>query len=186
MENKQVTAVESDYLPTEVPYTSDPDRKWFALSVNVRHEKVVSQLLVNKGFETFLPLHTRRHQYDRRVRKFELPLFPGYLFCRVNPTTRLPVLTTPGVLRMIGAGRVPIPLEDNEIISLQRVANAGIPMSPHPFWQCGQRGRVTIGPLTGIEGTVVGTKQSLRLVLSVTLLQRSVLLEIDSACVAVA
>ncbi|MCU1338098.1 MAG: transcriptional activator RfaH [Bryobacterales bacterium] len=186
MENKYVTDVEPGYLASKALYAPDPERKWFALSVNVRHEKIVSQLLLNKGFETFLPLHTRRHQYDRRVRTFDLPLFPGYLFCRVNPTARLPVLTTPGVLRMIGAGRVPIPLEDDEIVSLQRVAEAGIAMVPHPFWRSGQTGRVTAGPLTGIEGIVVGAKQSMRLVLSVSLLQRSVLLEIDSDCVALA
>src|SRR5437867_1146875 len=72
------------------------ERKWFALSVTARHEKIVSQLLCNKGFETFLPLYTRRHQYARRVRTFELPLFPGYLFCRSDFATRMPILTTPG------------------------------------------------------------------------------------------
>src|SRR5260370_34370299 len=98
------------------------DRRWFALSVTSRHEKIVSQLLHNKGFETFLPLYTRRHQYDRRVRRFELPLFPGYLFCRSDFATRLPILTTPGVLRVIGAGRLPIPLEDRQIVSLQKAS----------------------------------------------------------------
>ena len=186
MHNKPITTPDTLGAPESTRYTPDPELRWFALSVNVRHEKQVSQVLVNKGFETFLPLHTRRHRYDRRVREFEIPLFPGYLFCRVNPKVRLPVLTTPGVLRMVGAGRVPIPLEDHEIISLQRAAEAGVGMVPHPFWRSGQTGRVVAGPLTGIEGIVVGTKHSMRLVISVSLLQRSVLLEIDSACVAVA
>ena len=159
------------------------DRRWFALSVTSRHEKIVSQLLHNKGFETFLPLYTRRHQYDRRVRRFELPLFPGYLFCRSDFATRLPILTTPGVLRMIGAGRVPIPVEDGEIEPLQKASRAGASMVPYPYWQSGQTGRITAGPLAGIEGIVVTEKHSVRLVLSVSLLQRSVLLEIDSDCV---
>src|SRR5713226_3380460 len=111
-----------------VPHASDAEQKWFALSVTVRHEKIVSQVLQNKGFETFLPLYTRRHQYSRRVRSFELPLFPGYLFCRSDFETRLPILTTPGVLRMVGAGRIPIPVEDGEIASLQIASRAGAPM----------------------------------------------------------
>jgi transcription antitermination factor NusG len=173
---------ESGTLAT-VLHASDAEAKWFALSVTVRHEKMVSQVLQHKGFETFLPLYTRRHQYNRRVREFEIPLFPGYLFCRSALNARLPILTTPGVLQMIGAGRVPIPVEDNEITSLQKAAEAGVSMAPHPFWQSGQTGRIATGPLAGIEGIVVNAKQPLRLILSVGLLRRSVLLEIDSDCV---
>ena len=103
---------ESGALATALQ-ASDAEAKWFALSVTVRHEKMVSQVLQHKGFETFLPLYTRRHQYNRRVREFEIPLFPGYLFCRSALNARLPILTTPGFLQMIGAGRFPIPVEDN-------------------------------------------------------------------------
>ncbi len=156
---------------------------WYALSVNVRHEKVVSQLLSNKGFETFLPLYTRRHLYTRRVREFELPLFPGYLFCRFDPATRLPILTTPGVLRVVGAGRTPIPVDNDEITTIQRAVEANVSMVPHPYWRSGQIGRITSGALAGVEGIVVNAKHPVRLVLSVSLLQRSVLLEIDSDCV---
>lgn|SRR5689334_11851226 len=180
MQNESIPITETISLP------ADYEKRWFALSVNVRHEKHVSQILINKGFETFLPLYPRRHQYDRRVREFDVPVFPGYVFCRVDPKVRLPVLTTPGVRRIVGAGRVPIPLEDHEIGSLQRAAEAGVLMLPHPFWRTGQTGRVIAGPLAGIEGIVVGTKHSMRLLISVSLLQRSVLLEIDSDCVAAA
>jgi transcription antitermination factor NusG len=170
-------------IPNQALSPSQPGPRWFALSVTVRHEKVVSQVLQNKGFETFLPLYKRRHEYVRRIREFELPLFPGYLFCRSDPAVRLPILTTPGVLQMVGAGRTPIPIEDREITSLQQAAAAGVSMVPHPFWQSGQRGIITTGPLAGLEGIVVNAKDSMRLILSVGLLQRSVLLEIDSDCV---
>jgi len=166
--------------PLEVPRKITPP---LLLAKKSRHEKIVSQLLCNKGFETFLPLYTRRHQYARRVRTFELPLFPGYLFCRSDSATRLPILTTPGVLRMLGTGRIPIPVEDGEIASLQKAAQAGASMIPYPYWQSGQAGRITAGPLAGIEGIVVTEKNSTRLVLNVSLLQRSVMLEIDSDCV---
>lgn len=160
--------------------------KWFALGVTSRHEKIVSQLLRHKGYDTFLPSYVRRHQYGRRTREFELPLFPGYLFCRLDPAARLPILTTPGVLRLIGAGRVPVAVEDDEILSLQKAVDAGVSMMPYPFWQTGQKGRVSFGPLAGIEGIVMNARHPVRLVLSVGLLQRSVLLEIDSDCVALA
>jgi transcription antitermination factor NusG len=185
LKNEYAHAGGSSYVHAEDHSQTPAERRWFALSVTVRHEKIVSQLLHNKGLETFLPLYTRRHQYNRRVREFEIPLFPGYLFCRSDPVARLPIVTTPGVLQVIGAGRVPIPVEDHEITSLQKAAGSGVPMVPHPFWRSGQTGRITAGPLTGVEGVIVNLKNPLRLLLSVTLLQRSVLLEIDTDCVAV-
>jgi len=170
-------------VPAETSQERDARGNWFALSVNVRHEKVVSELLCNKGFETFLPLYKRRHQYARRFREFELPLFPGYLFCNTNLSRRLPIMTTPGVIWIVGAGRTPIPVDNQEITSLKKAVEAGIALTPHHFWQSGEIGRISSGPLTGVEGVVIKTKQSMRLILSVTLLQRAVMLEIDSSCV---
>ena len=178
------SAYESDFAAVDTSQPPNEKRRWFALSVKTRYEKVVSQILVNKGLETFLPLYQRRHQYVRRVREFNLPLFPGYLFCRLDPAARLPVLTTPGVVGMVGAGRIPVPVEDSEISSLQRAAAANVSMIPHPYWQSGQMGRITAGALAGLEGIVVSAKPPVRLILSVCLLQRSVLVEIDSESVA--
>jgi transcription antitermination factor NusG len=170
-------------LLAEASPAREPQGIWFALSVTVRHEKVISELLRHKGFETFLPLYRRRHQYVRRFREFDLPLFPGYLFCRTDLSTRLPIMTTPGVVRIVGAGRTPIPVDHSEMVSLQKAAAAGITMSPHPFLRTGQLGLVIVGPLAGVEGIVVKSKHSSRLILSVGLLQRAVQLEIDSDCV---
>jgi transcription antitermination factor NusG len=165
---------------TGFPEPAQGERAWFALSVRARHEKVVSQLLSYKGFETFLPLFTRRHQYVRRIREFQLPLFPGYLFCRLDPAARLPILITPGVLRLVGAGGVPIPVDSREVEALQKAVQAQVPMVPHPYWKSGQIGRITSGALSGVEGIVVSANPKARLILSVTLLQRSVLLEIET------
>ena len=177
----------NEYSESEVPNDSsqreDTRGNWFALSVNVRHEKVVSELLRNKGFETFLPLYKRQHRYARRQREFELPLFPGYLFCHTTLVRRLPIMTTPGVIRIIGAGRTPIPVDHKEISSIRKALEAGIPMSPYHSWQSGEIGRISSGPLAGVEGVVVKSKQAMRLILCVTLLQRAVMLEIDSNCV---
>ena len=158
-------------------------RRWFALSVAPRHEKKVSCQLEQKGYETFLPLYRRQHQYGRRTREFQLPLFPGYLFCRTDPDERLPVLTTPGVFQFLGAGKAPSPIADDEIGAIQIAARVGLQMEPHTYWEKGQKVRIAKGPLTGLEGRVIDSDKPLRLVLSITLIQRSVLVEIDADCV---
>lgn len=159
------------------------DSKWYALAVKPRHDKAVSRTLENKGYKTFVPLYRKRHRYASRFKEADLPLFPGYVFCRFNSRTKLPVVTTPGVIQILGAGHVPIPVDETEIASLQTALKLQVSTRPFPFLEAGQRVRITEGALAGVEGVVMSSKQYLRLVVSITLLQRSVLLEIDRDCV---
>jgi transcription antitermination factor NusG len=156
--------------------------QWFALAVKPRFDKAVARALEVKGYETLLPLYKKN---GARSKVSELPLFPGYVCCRFDAQTRLPILTTPGVIQVLGAGNRPIPLSDVEVNSLQMAIKAQIPVQPFPFVGAGQRVRINRGFLAGVEGIVISCKHRLRLVLSITLLQRSVLLEIDRDLVSV-
>lgn len=168
---------ESDAHPDSLSEAGVP--QWFALAVKPRFDKAVARALQSKGFETLVPLYKKQHGYAARSKESELPLFPGYVFCRFNVLTRLPILTTPGVTQILGTGNRPMPLSETEIVSLQTAIKAQVPLQPFPFLQVGQRVRIEEGVLAGVVGIVIRFKQALRLVLSVTLLQRSVSLEID-------
>ena len=159
--------------------------EWYALQVRPRHDKTVSRTLTAKGYETFVPTYTKRQKYSNRIKEWDLPLFPGYVFCRFDPLARLPILMTPGITQILGAGRTPLPVEEREIASLQSAIRAKFELQPYPFIQAGQKVRIAEGSLSGVEGTVVSSKHGSRLVLSVTLLQRSVLLQIDCDSVSV-
>jgi transcription antitermination factor NusG len=164
--------------------TGEPaSQEWYALAVKPRHDKAVSRTLESKGFQTLVPLYRQRRGYATRCKDATLPLFPGYVFCRFNSLTRLAVLTTPGVIQILGAGRAPIPVDETEIASLQTALQLRLSALPVPFLRTGQKVRITEGALAGVEGIIQGSRQRLRLVLSITLLQRSVLLEIDRDCV---
>ena len=153
--------------------------RWFALRVKSRCEKVVAAMAQNKGYEEFLPLYRSRHRWSDRLKEVELPLFPGYLFCRLNPQRRLPLLTIPGVLHFVGIAKIPAPIEDREIAALQTAVHSGLVAEPWPFLEIGQRVRLNEGPLAGLEGILVGSSKPERLVISVTLLQRSVAVAIE-------
>ena len=153
--------------------------EWFALAVKPRFDKAVARALEAKGFETFLPLYKKQHRYAGRFKESGLPLFPGYVFCRFSVLTRLPILTTSGVTQILGTRSRPIPLPETEIVSLQTAIKAQLWLQPFPFLQLGQRVRIEEGALAGVVGIVISLKRPMRLVLSVSLLQRSVLLEID-------
>ena len=156
---------------------------WFALQVRAKYENGVAQFLEGKGYTWFLPTYKLRKRLCDRVKVADAPLFPGYLFCRFEPQNRLPILTTPGVIQIVGYNRVPIPIDDHEINALQLMVQSGLPNQPWPYVRIGDRVQIEAGPLRGIEGILVAVKAGHRLILSVTLLQRSVAVQIDSSFV---
>jgi transcription antitermination factor NusG len=155
---------------------------WYALQLRPRHEKLVATTLVNKGYEGFLPLYRKKSRWSDRIKEIELPLFDGYLFCRFDINKRLPILITPGVMRIVGFGKIPHPVEDQEIAALQSICISGLQAEPWPYIRIGQRVRIDRGSLAGVEGIITDNKKGFRrLIVSVTLLQRSVSVEIDEA-----
>jgi transcription antitermination factor NusG len=153
--------------------------QWFALRVKPRFEKAVATIARNKGYEEFVPLYRSRRRWSDRFQSVELPLFPGYVFCQLNPEYRLPLLTIPGALHFIGIGRIPIPIDDVEIGTLQGAMRSGLYAEPWPYLDIGQQVRLEEGPLAGMEGFLMEVRKKHRLIVSVTLLQRSVAVEID-------
>jgi transcription antitermination factor NusG len=157
--------------------------RWYALYVRPRFERTTEQCLKGKGYSAFTPFYQTRRKRADRTRVLNLPLFPGYVFCLFNAEKRLPILTTPGVIHVVGSGNVPEPVEVSEINSIQKVAESGQPVQPWPFLPQGQKIRIEAGPLCGTEGTLLRVKNQLRLVVSVTLLQRSMAVEMDQEMV---
>jgi transcription antitermination factor NusG len=160
--------------------------RWYALQLRTRWENSTATLLSSKGYEIFLPtfrtFKTLKHGHGRPV-AVEGPLFPGYLFCRFDACNRLPVLVTPGVIAVVGRGRIPIPVEDSEIGAIQKAVSAGSRVEPCPYPDVGQLVRIEEGALTGVEGILTRFKGTHRIILSVSLLRRSVAVEIDRSAV---
>jgi transcription antitermination factor NusG len=152
---------------------------WFALQVRSRREALVATHLEGQGYECFLPLYKSQRRWSDRVKEVDQPLFPGYLFCRFELHNRGPLLMTPGVQQIVGTGRTPIAVADSEMESIRQVLASGLPSQPWLYLQIGQRVRVNHGGLNNLEGILVNFKGSHRVVLSVSLLQRSVAMEID-------
>ena len=156
--------------------------RWYALFVRSRHEKVVENSLRSKRYNVFSPSYRTKRKRVDRIAEIEVALFPGYVFCQFDPSKRLPILMTPGVVGVVGRGNRPEPVDDAEISSIRTVALAGRSVQPWPFLRLGQRIRMQSGPLTGIEGIFLRVEDEDHLVVSVTLLQRavSVVIERDS------
>jgi transcription antitermination factor NusG len=154
--------------------------QWYALQVQTRLASISAAVLRGKGYEDFLPMYEADRHWADRVKRVTLPLFPGYLFCRFNPHDRqVPVLTSPGVIGVVGAGKVPIPVDDDEIEAVRKVVKSGLTPQSVPFLDRGACVHVETGPLKGLQGLIIDSHKGCRIVVSVTLLQRSVAVEIE-------
>jgi len=156
---------------------------WFALRVRSNYEKVASLHARERGYEEFSPSYTAERQWSDRKRTTERALFPGYVFCRLDPNNRLPILTIPGVVGLVGFGSRPTPIPDLEIEYVRTLVGSGLLVSPWPFLGPGQTVLIERGPLKGVEGVLQSVKGRLRLVVSINVLQRSVATEIDRSWV---
>lgn len=156
---------------------------WYAAYTSANHEKRVAEQLSARNIEHFLPFFSSvRRWKDRRV-TLQLPLFPGYVFVRTTLRDRLRTLQIPGVARLVGFGGEPTPLEDHEVNSLQQALSNGLKAMPHPYISVGRRVRITAGPLAGREGVISRRKGLLRLILSLDLIQRSILVDVDAEAI---
>lgn len=156
---------------------------WYAICVKPNFEQTTSSCLSAKGYEHFVPTYRVRRKWSDRVKEIQRPLFPGYVFCRFPESNRLPVMTTTGVRSIVAFGRQLAAVDDSEIESIRAILNSQLEAQPWPFLQTGRKIEVCDGPLRGVEGIVVETKNGSRLVASITLLQRAVSVEIERAWV---
>lgn len=152
---------------------------WFALKVRSSGEARVKSFLDHKGYDIFLPTYVESRKYSDRIKKIDAPLFPGYLFCRLDVEKRLPVLKTPGVDSVIGVAGNPQPIDESEIDAIRRVVQSGASAIPWPYLRAGDIVEIQFGSLSGLRGILLNIRGKDRLILSVNLLQRSISVEID-------
>lgn len=152
------------------------ERAWVAVQVKVNRERGVATILRQAGYEEFLPLYRPRGPHVTTPR--EQPLFPGYLFCRYNWRNPYRIVQAPGVIRLLGEAHAPTPIDEDEILAIRRVVESGLYSEPWRFAEPGSRVRISVGPLSGLEGTLVAVRNTWRLIVSVQLLQRAIAVEV--------
>ncbi|HTU47835.1 MAG TPA: transcription termination/antitermination NusG family protein [Bryobacteraceae bacterium] len=155
-------------------------RDWFAVQVWSRREHICAKHLRQRGYEVFLPCYRERRRWSDRIKIVDRALFPGYLFCRFQPFVSATIIATPEVLGIVGDGCGPLPVARQEIEAIQRIVSSNAPAEPWPLPHTGEKVRIEVGPLRGLEGVLLRAKSHHRLVVLVSLLQRAIAVEVDS------
>jgi transcription antitermination factor NusG len=152
--------------------TYEQSERWYALHVSPNCENVVSIRLRETGITEYLPL-VPQPECPSRSPSARRPLFPGYVFCCHDLTCGRKLYTIPGIIRIVGYGKRPVAIEDDEIEAIRRIVDSRLPIQSWPYLQPGDNVRVTDGPFAGISGVVLRSQGKKKLVVALPLLQRS-------------
>lgn len=158
----------------------EPQSHWFALQVRARTEQQVATALRAKGYEEFLPTRIVKTKHNSTA----MPLFPGYIFCRIRTHVHALIVTTPGVIRIVEFGGKPAPVDPEEIRSIQIIAKSGVPTCVLKNLQAGDKICIEDGPLRGVVGILTSFSPKQRLLVSITMMMRTVVAEVDSDWIA--
>lgn len=152
---------------------------WYAVYTCVNREKQVAAQFVSRGIEHYLPLHESVREWsDRRV-KLQMPLFPGYLFVATTLRDRIRILSVPGVVNLVSSAGQPLPMAE-DVIERLRLGIEQVGAQPYPYLPVGQRVFVSAGPLKGWPGVLVRHKAGTRVVISIDLIQRAFIADVDA------
>lgn len=176
-----LTSFHSSLDPSSLASVNCTASQWYAAYVCANHEKRVAKQLGCRSVEHFLPLYPSVRLWKDRRMQLELPLFPGYIFVRMELGDRLRVLQTPGVVHLVGFGGRPVALPEEEVARLREGLTADLRPEPWTYLTTGRQVRILRGPLEGFQGILLRRKGRLRFVLSLDLIRRSIIADVDVA-----
>jgi transcription antitermination factor NusG len=156
------------------------ENPWHVLHIIANHEKRVAQHLAVRSVEHYLPLYAERSRWTDRMVTVERPLFPGYVFVRFSAEARVSVISTPGVLRMLGCHQRDT-VSEAELARIREGLVKGCHMRPHSCVPVGSTVRVLRGVFEGCEGVVTEFRRQCQVVMSLSCTGRCFSLEVDVA-----
>jgi transcription antitermination factor NusG len=168
------SSVPGTFFPKERPMHSG---SWHVLHVLSNHEKRVAQHLEVRSLEHYLPLYSQRVRWTDRTVVSERPLFSGYVFVRFAPQSRISVISTPGVLRLLGDHDSDL-VRDEDLAKIRSGLAIGMPLRPHSGIAVGTRVRVCSGVFEGVEGNVTELRKQCRVIIALAAVQQCYSLEV--------
>lgn len=153
-------------------------RPWQVLHVLSNHERRVAQHLAVRSVEHYVPYYREKVKWTDRTKIAERPLFSGYVFARFTPQSRIAVISTPGVLRLLG-DEVCDMVSDGDLTRIREGLASGMPLRPHGGFAVGMRVRVRAGAFAGAEGVVTELRKQCRIILALAAIRQCFSLEAE-------
>lgn len=173
-------SIQKATLSGEQKSKAEPQLCWYAAYTASRHEKTVAEHLRQREVESFLPLYETVRRWNNGRHKVQLPLFPGYVFVRIELRDKLRVLQVPGLVQLVTFQGAPAALPDSEIETLRSALGAGVLAQPYRYLSVGSKIEICSGPLQGLRGILLRHQGQFRVVLSVEMIMRSIVVEVEA------
>ena len=170
---------EIDLHPPDLFELSSEARPWLVLHVRSRQEKVLARHLLQSEIPFYLPLIERRWLSSGRRRVAFVPLFPGYVFARPLSSELADVLRSNVIANVIDARNQQAELQA-ELAQIRRLQLAGASFEPKDTFVPGDAVRITNGAFEGYTGIIMRESGRDRLIVQLTLLRHSVVVEFES------
>lgn len=153
------------------------DTPWHVLLVRSNFERRVAQHLTVRAVEHYLPFYQERVKWTDRIVVSERPLFAGYVFARFLPESRIKVISTPGVARLLGdeGGNL---VSSADLDKIREGLASGLLLRPHPNVSVGARVRIRAGIFEGVEGVVMEFRQQCKVIIALAAVQQCFSIEI--------
>ena len=155
-------------------------KKWHVMYTRPKFEKKINHKLEQKGIQSYLPLQVELRQWHDRKKKVIVPVFPGYVFVKIDAMDMYDIYNIPGFVRFISTGNSPDIIPDDRMQLIQRVLSTDFEKVQH-FFAPNEKVRVVEGPFSGLEGTLVGERQANRLAVKIDIIDQTIVVNIDSA-----
>lgn len=143
------------------------DPQWYVVYTMPKSEKKVANCISEMGIESYLPMHKVIRQWSDRKKKLEVPLFPNYVFVRVNETRRGSLFSIKELVRFVSIEKKPVVVREKEILTIKRVLNEDVPVMTEEYFQEGMKVRIEYGQFAGLEGVIIKKNSNTRLIIKI-------------------
>ncbi len=152
---------------------------WYAVYTRSRFEKKVVQQFHARGVEHWLPLLTQMRQWKDRRKRVEMPLFPGYVFVRIDLENQLGVLSVDGVVNLVGRAGTPEPIPSDQLDQVRQLLKHPERVRIERYVSEGDRVEIVSGPFAKVRGTILEVHGRHRVLVGVDLIRQGVSVEVD-------
>jgi transcription antitermination factor NusG len=138
--------------------SAERESNWFAVYVAPKCEKKVSERLLEKKIEHYLPLRRSLKQWSDRRKWVEEPLVRGYVFVKIDIRQRLQVLETDGILQFVRFDRQDVAIPTWQIEAMRQFLESGINVEIDEHLYPGEKVEIADGALKGLCGEIISFK----------------------------
>lgn len=149
------------------------EANWYVVYTRFKTERKVASLISGMGIESYLPLHKVIKQWSDRKKKLEVPLFPNYVFVRIDSAKKGLLLSIKGLIRFVSIQNTPVVVREKEISTIKMVLAGAAEVTTEEYFVEGVKVRINEGHLAGLEGFIIRRYQNTRLLVRIESLLRA-------------